>query len=149
LIGGPLYLADTNVLLRLTKRDDPKYDLVRKAANSFKLKGIGLAYTFQNMTEMWNTSTRPLQRNGFGLTLEETEANACEIELSFKFLIDNADVYREWRRIVLEHGVSGVQVQDARLAAAMYAHGLTHLLTFHGSDFSRFSGITAIHPANV
>jgi predicted nucleic acid-binding protein len=148
-MSGPLYLADTNVLLRLSKREDPKYDLVRGAAQVLKQQGIGLAYTFQNMTELWNTSTRPVERNGFGLTVGETETNACEIELSFKFLVDNEVVYREWRRIVFEQGVKGVQVHDARLAAAMYAHGITHILTFNGTDFARFSGITAIHPDRV
>jgi hypothetical protein len=28
----------------------------------------------------------------------------------------------------------------------MYVHGITHVLTFNGSDFSRLEGLTAIHP---
>lgn len=148
-MSGALYLADTNVLLRLTKRDDPKYPLVRAAISALEQKGIRLAYTFQNMTEMWNTSTRSTERNGFGLTVDEVENNAKEIEFSFIFLVDNEDVYREWRRIVFEHRTSGVQVHDARLAAAMYAHGLTHILTFNEGDFARFVGLTAVHPGSV
>ncbi len=50
------------------------------------------------------------------------------------FLQDNRAVYREWRRLVVEHRISGVQVHDARLAAAMYAHGLTHILTANTGD---------------
>ena len=80
------------------------------------------------------------------MTIEETERNAQEIERSFVFLADNEAVYREWRRIIVQHRVSGVQVHDARLAAAMYVHGITHILTFNGSDYSRFGGLTAIHP---
>jgi predicted nucleic acid-binding protein len=76
-----VYLADTNVLLRLTKRDDPKYFLVRSAVS----------------------------------TLEG----------------------------------QGVQVHDARLAAAMYAHGISHILTFNGNDFRRYPGISAIHADSV
>jgi predicted nucleic acid-binding protein len=49
----------------------------------------------------------------------------------------------------MQYGVSGVQVRDAQLAAAMYTHGISRILTFNGSDFSRFSEITAIHPAAV
>ncbi len=79
----------------------------------------------QNMAEFWNTSTRPVERNGFGLSVDTTE------------------------RIVLQHRVSGVQVHDARLAAAMYAHGISHILTFNGSDFMRYPGITTIHPDGV
>ena len=50
------------------------------------------------------------------------------------FLPDNRAVYREWRRLVVEHRIPGVQVHDARLAAAMYAHGQTHILTANTED---------------
>lgn len=148
-MAGPLCLVDSNVLLRLAKRDDPSYGLMRETARSLRNRGFSLVYTLQNMTEFWNTSTRPIERNGFGLSVDTTEINAQEIELSFAFLPDTERVYREWRRIVLQHRVSGVQVHDARLAAAMYAHGISHILTFNGSDFMRYPGITAIHPDTV
>jgi hypothetical protein len=35
-------------------------------------------------------------------------------------------VHIEWRRVVTEHRVSGAQVHDARIVAAMLAHGITH-----------------------
>ncbi len=144
-----MYLADTNILIRLVKRDHSEYLLVRKAVNALRGKGIELAYTLQNMAEFWNASTRPRDRNGFGLTAEETGKNAQEIERIFQFLADNEAVYREWRRIVVQNAVSGVQVHDARLAAAMYVHRMTHILTFNGSNFSRFDGLTAVHPDQV
>jgi predicted nucleic acid-binding protein len=50
---------------------------------------------------------------------------------------------------VFEHNVMGAQVHDARLAAAMSAHKLTHILTLNGSDFKRFPGITSVHPDSV
>ncbi len=49
----------------------------------------------------------------------------------------------------MQYGVCGVQVHDARLAAAMYAHGISEILTFNGFDFTRFAGITAIDPTIV
>jgi predicted nucleic acid-binding protein len=101
------------------------------------------------MTEFWNASTRPAERNGFGLTVAETERNAQIIERSFIFLADTEAVYREWRRIVVQYGVSGVQVHDARLAAAMYAHGISEILTLNGSDFIRIAGIAAIDPHHI
>jgi hypothetical protein len=45
--------------------------------------------------------------------------------------------------------VSGVQVHDARIAAAMRVHGVTHLLTLNTGDFTRYPGITAVHPATL
>jgi predicted nucleic acid-binding protein len=145
-MADTLYLADTNILIRLVKRDHAEYPLVRGAVSTLRQRGIKLGYTMQNMAEFWNASTRPKERNGFGLSVEETETNAREIERAFVFLADNEAVYREWRRLVVQHKVSGAQVHDARLAASMLVHGITHILTFNGSDFVRFPGLVAVHP---
>jgi hypothetical protein len=112
-------------------------------------QGTILHYTHQNIAELWNAMTRPLARNGFGLTVVEADREVRVIEAGMSFLPDNASVYREWRRIVLELGVLGVQVHDARLAAAMYVHRVSHILTLNVTDFSRFSGITALHPGSI
>ena len=45
--------------------------------------------------------------------------------------------------------VSGVQVHDARLVAAMRVHGLDRLLTLNVADFSRYPGIVAVHPRDA
>ncbi len=51
----------------------------------------------------------------------------------------------------MTYGVSGVQVHDARLVAAMISHGATHILTFNTADFARYApeGIMAVDPATV
>ena len=110
------------------------------------MQGTTLHYTHQNIAEVWNT-TRPQSRNGFGLSVLDADREVALIEAGMELLPDGAKVYREWRRIVVQFGVSGVQVHDARLAAAMYTHGISHILTFNASDFSRFGGLTALHPA--
>ena len=53
-------------------------------------------------------------------------------------LPDSEAVYREWRRIVVQHGVLGVQAHDARLAAAMFVHDVSHILTLNATDFKTF-----------
>jgi predicted nucleic acid-binding protein len=62
----PWCLADTNVLLRLSKADDPHYPLVQSAVDKLLARGTGLCYTSQNLAEFWNVCTRPVDRNGFG-----------------------------------------------------------------------------------
>jgi predicted nucleic acid-binding protein len=42
--------------------------------------------------------------------------------------------------------LSGVQVHDARLAAAMHVHGIQRVLTFNARDFARYPDIQAVHP---
>jgi predicted nucleic acid-binding protein len=142
-------LVDTNVLLRIPKRSDPNHLAVDSAISKLIIQGTTLYYTHQNIAELWNTMTRPPSRNGFGLTVQDADREVALIESGMELLPDSAAVYREWRRIVVQYGVSGVQVHDARLVAAMYTHGISHILTLNGSDFSRFSGLTAVHPATV
>jgi predicted nucleic acid-binding protein len=131
------------------KFDHPEYLMARQAVESLMRRGNALAYTHQNMAEFWNASTRPISRNGFGLSVEETENNAREIERSFVFLPDNEAAYHEWRRIVLQYGVSGIQVHDARLVALMHVHGLTQILTFNKTDFLRFRDLVIVHPGEI
>jgi predicted nucleic acid-binding protein len=93
--------------------------------------------------------TRPPVRNGLGLTVAEAERQVRAIESGMSLLPDSEAVYREWRRIVVQYGVLGVQVYDARLAAAMRVHRVSHILTLNVADFSRFSGLTAVHPGSI
>jgi predicted nucleic acid-binding protein len=79
----------------------------------------------------------------------EAEREIRAIESGMALLPDNVSVYARWRKIIVQYGVSGVQVHDARLAAAMYVHGVTHILTLNVADFSRFAGLTPLHPQNV
>lgn len=142
-------LIDTNILLRMTRRSDPQHLLVDTALARLAGQGTILHYTHQNIAELWNAMTRPQARNGFGLTVAEAEREVRVIEAGMSFLPDSAAVYREWRRIVLQYSVLGVQVHDARLAAAMYVHRVSHILTLNVTDFGRFSGLTAVHPGSV
>lgn len=94
--------------------------------------------------------TRPVARNGFGLSVPEVDREVRVIEAGMTLLPDSDGVYRTWRRIVLQSGVSGVQVHDARLAALMQVHGVGHILTLNTADFTRFgTGITPVHPSQV
>jgi predicted nucleic acid-binding protein len=87
--------------------------------------------------------------NGFGLTHDETEREVRSIERAMVFLPDGPRVYAVWRNLVATRSVSGKQVHDARLVAAMMVHGVTRLLTLNTADFKRYPEITAVHPRAV
>ena len=142
-------LVDTNILLRITRRADPQHKLVYEALAGLAGDGTILHYTHQNIAELWNTMTRPVSRNGLGLSVDEADREVLAIEAGMNLLPDSEAVYREWRRIIVQHNVSGVQVHDARLAAAMYVHAVNHILTMNVADFSRFDGLTALHPDDI
>ncbi|MGA9072074.1 MAG: type II toxin-antitoxin system VapC family toxin [Terracidiphilus sp.] len=139
-------MIDTNVLLRLFRPADPQNKLIKSALSDLNSQGIGLYFSLQNIAEFWNVCTRPTERNGFGLTIFETNSCAQEIERTMTFLPDSEDVYLSWRQLVTVHEVRGVQVHDARLVAIMQAYGLTRILTLNQSDFLRFTNIQAVHP---
>jgi hypothetical protein len=94
---------------------DPQHQLVDSRSLDAD-QGTILYYTHQNVAELWNAMTRPLPRNGFGLTAADAEREVQAIEAGMTLLPDSEAVYREWRRIVARLGVLGVQVYDARLA---------------------------------
>jgi len=142
-------LVDTNILLRITRRLDPQHKLVDTALAQLAGQGTTLHYTHQNIAELWNAMTRPISRNGLGLAVADAEREVQVVEAGMSLLADSEAVYREWRRIVLQYNVSGVQVHDARLAAAMYVHGVGNILTLNVADFSRFAGLSAIHPGSI
>jgi predicted nucleic acid-binding protein len=101
------------------------------------------------MAECWHIATRPPERHGYGLTPLAADRRARRIERAFTLLPDGEAVYREWRRLIVAHAVSGVQVYDARLVAVMKVHDVTHLLTLNDRDVARYAGITVVHPSQV
>jgi len=146
---GSSYLVDTNILLRLVQPDSPEYGTIRQCTDRLWAQGADLFYTSQNLAEFWNVCTRPADRNGFGFSVAETDERATLIESKFSFAADSQATHQEWRKIVVAAGVSGIQVHDARMVAAMRVHGIANLLTLNAKDFRRFSGITVLSPDEV
>jgi predicted nucleic acid-binding protein len=145
-----LVLADSNVLLRLFHQSDPLHSVVRSAIHTLRARGDRLCYTSQVLGEFWNVCTRPVTaRGGFGLTVAETDRRVRRLERRFTLLPDTPLVHQQWHGLLLSHSVTGVQVHDTRLVAAMTVYGLTQLLTFNVGDFGRYFGITALHPQEV
>jgi predicted nucleic acid-binding protein len=142
-------LIDTNILLRLVNPQVPGHRVCAKAVDRLRNSGYTLCFTLQNATEFRNVSTRPLERNGHGMSLHATDLALDWIEGAMILLPDNEGVYEEWRRLVTLHGVRGVQVHDARLAASMIVHDVPQILTLNVADFARFSQIRAVHPASL
>jgi predicted nucleic acid-binding protein len=148
-MAGTAYLIDTNVLLRWVKPDEQDYPMVVSAIESILRRGAILCYASQNVAEFWNTCTRPIERNGYALSPQDTDRRARLFEEKMQLLPDAVAVHEQWRRLLVAHNVSGVQVHDARLVAAMLVHGVKQMLTFNDKDFARYPQIEAIHPRNI
>jgi predicted nucleic acid-binding protein len=129
-MSGTLCLVDSNVLVRWVQPEDNDFPIVRTAIDLLLGRGTELCYTSQDLGEFWNVSTRPLSRNGFGLSPAETERRANSFERRMRLLPDHVLVHEEWRRLLIEYQVSGVQVHDTHLVAVMNVYNVTHLLTY-------------------
>jgi len=143
------YLVDTNILLRLAQPGGPYDAIVVEAVEKLIAERTELFYTPQNAAEFWNVCTRPVERNGIGLDIAEADRRLRLIDQQFLLLPDSEAAYREWRRIVVEYSVSGIQVHDARLAAVMYVHRISHLLTLNPRDFVRYPGLAVVRPQDL
>jgi predicted nucleic acid-binding protein len=145
------YLVDTNILLRYGQRNQALHPVVRAAVRTLRADGHTLQTSPQNFVEFWNSATRPVTSNGFGLTPPAAEWELRVAERIFPRLDDAPAIYQEWRRLVVVYGVSGVKVYDARLVAFMRANQITHILTFNTADFTRYvpEGIVAVDPRTV
>lgn len=142
-------LVDSNVLLRWVKPDHRDYPAIVSATDAILRRNGILCYTSQNVGEFWNACTRPVDRNGYGLSLQKTDRLAKTFEEKLRFLPDSIAIHEEWRRALVGHSVSGVQVHDARLVAAMRVHAVKRILTFNDKDFARYTDIEAVHPRSV
>jgi predicted nucleic acid-binding protein len=112
-------------------------------------RGRELHLVPQNLMELWVVATRPDSQNGLGLSIPEATLKLTRLKSMFPLLPDTPAIYPVWEDLVIHYHVSGKPAHDARLVAAMLVHGLTAILTFDKTGFSRYAGIEVVHPADA
>jgi hypothetical protein len=70
------FLIDSNILIRWVQPKNPDYPIVESALDTLARRKALLCYTSQNLAEFWNACTRPADRNGYGLSPQETDRRA-------------------------------------------------------------------------
>ncbi|NER23422.1 MAG: type II toxin-antitoxin system VapC family toxin [Symploca sp. SIO1C2] len=143
------YLIDTNVLLRSIQFGHPMQPQSQTALEHLLQDADQVCLASQNLIEFWNVCTRPLDKNGLGMSVQETYAELIRLEGIFSILPDTPYIYPQWKQLVEEHEVKGVNVHDAKLVAVMLVNGISHILTFNTEDFRRFSHITVVNPSEI
>ena len=146
----PLCFVDTNILIRFADAADPYHPAARSTVENARDR-YDLRVLAQNLVECWNVMTRPQTRNGFGHSIAQASHQLGWIEELFPRVPDPPDLYERWRTLVVQFGVSGAQVHDARIVAAMQGLGAFRILTFNGQDFARYAqlGIVAHVPTQT
>jgi predicted nucleic acid-binding protein len=118
-------LVDTSVLVRTLQPHHPLYIAADRAIQLLPEQGRELHIVAQNLIELWTVATRPLGENGLGMTSAEAASQLERIKGMFLFLPETPAIYPAWESLVIRHRVTGKPAHDARLVAAMLAHGLT------------------------
>jgi predicted nucleic acid-binding protein len=134
------------------RRFQPGHPMHRPATDAMtelRRQGDTLCLVPQNLYEFWVVCTRPTAQNGLGLTPAQAHAELTRLKSLFTILDDPAAILLQWEQLVTQNQVVGKSAHDARLVAAMIAHGIARILTFNTADFQRYQGIVALDPQQV
>ena len=142
-------LVDTNVVLRAAQASHPHHEEAKAALESLLAGANEVCIVPQVLHETWAVATRPAEQNGMGLTTKDAAALITRIRATFVIFEDPAGFIDRWQQVVTEYEAKGKSSHDARLVAAMQAHGIDHVLTFNTQDFQRYRGLTTISPRAV
>jgi predicted nucleic acid-binding protein len=141
-------LLDTNILLRSVQQQHPHAISATRAVDAFRNRNEILCITQQNIVEFWAVATRPLGLNGLGLAAEQASAEIETLKSLF-YLLPEFPLQSTWEQLVVRYRISGKNVHDARLVAAMLVHRVDAILTFNVQDFTRYAEISVLDPSLV
>jgi predicted nucleic acid-binding protein len=146
------YLVDTGILLRLIDKEDPLSIAVDAAVTRLVDRNETLFTTTQNISELWNVSTRLIAENGLELPAEEVMNRIhTTIEALCRVLREHRRHYAELKRLAATYQFRGKQVHDARLVAAMLTWRVESILTLNDRHFRRYEaeGIRVVTPQEL
>jgi predicted nucleic acid-binding protein len=141
-----IILADTNVLLRVSKPDDT----AMLSLDWLRIQGNEITIVLQCGYEYYVVATRPIEQNGLGLEPGAAIRDLDRFIGVFRLMRDERKVFGCWKALIEEFQVRGKTAHDARLVAAMRRHRVTHLLSFNTADFKRYEPeITLLDPHQI
>jgi predicted nucleic acid-binding protein len=142
-------LVDTSVLIRTLQPHHALYLPADRALRLLPEQGAELCIVAQNLIELWTVATRPPGANGLGMTSVQAASELARIKGMFIFLPETPAIYPVWEALVIQYQVAGKLAHDARLVAAMQVHGITSILTFDKTGFTRYPGIQVVDPSDI
>jgi predicted nucleic acid-binding protein len=97
------YLVDTNILLRLVQKNSPMHLDTQRAILTLKKQGEFLCIIPQNIIEFWAVATRPLDKNGLGLSINQAEEESEKLKKIFILELDTPQIFTEWESLVIKY----------------------------------------------
>ena len=97
------YLLDTNILLRASNRTSPRYDLAVNSVASLIAQGHECVITAQVLIEFWVVATRPIEVNGLGWSIEQTETKISRLISQFTLIKETEAILANWLDLVTKY----------------------------------------------
>ena len=143
------YLLDTNILLRASDRSSPRYSLAVNSVASLIARGDECVIALQVLIEFWVVATRPIDVNGLGWNVEQTNFKINQLINQFTLVEETEAIFPQWLDLVTRYQIKGKRTHDARLMAVAIASSITHILTFNPKDFTKITELTIVHPNDI
>jgi predicted nucleic acid-binding protein len=137
-------VLDTNVLLTATDAGRAEYAKAREALDEWPARGTTLYTSGQILREYLSVATRPEERNGLGLSQQDSVANARALCGRLRLLDENEKVNARLLALLDDIGCGGKQVHDANIVATMLVHGVDTIVTGNVEDFTRFERLITV-----
>jgi predicted nucleic acid-binding protein len=145
-----IWLPDSNIFLRNVDTQSPLHAIAVAALDAISLRVEPIVLIPQVLYEFWSVATRPASaRGGLGWSTAQAEEEIRRLIDAFPLYPDTSTIFPRWLSLAATFGVSGINVHDTRLVAAMHEHSITHLLTFDGDHFARYPDITVVAPETL
>ncbi len=141
---GDTVFLDTNILLIATDESREGHEAAVSLFARATAAGLHLAISGQVLREYTVVATRPLARNGLGLSLKDALANVREFRRSTVLCDETESVFDEWARLSQTCRATGARLHDVNIAATMLAHGVSCLVTENTPDFSGLPVISTL-----
>ena len=131
-------VLDTNVLLAATDEARADHRDAVATLNVWPASGVALYTSGQILREYLAVATRPVDRNGLGLTRSAAVANVRALRPRLRLLAEDGKVADRLLTVLDTIVCTGKQVHDANVVATMLVHGIDTVVTSNVDDFARF-----------
>lgn len=137
-------VLDTNVLLAATDEGRDDHHRALFALERWPALGTSVYTSGQILREYLVVATRPVERNGLGLSRLDALANVTVMRKRLHLLDENRHVVDRLADLVAEVDCGGKQIHDANVVATSLVHGIGAIATANIADFDRYRGFVTI-----
>lgn len=130
--------VDTNVLLRSLIDQFPESKACREAVFAQRKAGAEMWISRQVVRELLVQLTHPRTLTT-PLTPEQVQTQVKTILTLFRVADETSVTTQTLLTLMDDYPVSGKQIHDANIVAAMLTNGIDTLLTLNAADFNRYS----------